>query len=104
MKFHFMMAACIAAVLSLPLVAQAQGVVRGAEEGAAEGIALPVRLGARSAVPLAASSVALKECSEFRNEAVRLPAAIALIEPSFRQIRSATNLPLVPPASRQTCA
>lgn len=103
MKFHFMMAACIAAVLSLPLVAQAQGVVRGAEEGAAEG-ALPVRLGARSAVPLAASSVALKECSEFRNEAVRLPAAIALIEPSFRQIRSATNLPLVPPASRQTCA
>ncbi len=37
MKFHFMMAACIAAVLSLPLVAQAQGVVRGAEEGAAEG-------------------------------------------------------------------
>ncbi len=37
MKFHFMMAACIAAVLSLPLVAQAQGIVRGAEEGAAEG-------------------------------------------------------------------
>jgi gas vesicle protein len=37
MRFRFMMAACIAAVLSLPLVAQAQGVVRGAEEGAAEG-------------------------------------------------------------------
>ena len=32
-----MMAAGIAAVLSLPLVAQAQGIVRGAEEGAAEG-------------------------------------------------------------------
>ncbi|THD48531.1 MAG: hypothetical protein E8A46_21920 [Bradyrhizobium sp.] len=31
------MAAGIAAVLSLPLVAQAQGIVRGAEEGAAEG-------------------------------------------------------------------
>jgi hypothetical protein len=37
MRFRFMMAACIAAVLSLPLVAQAQGIVRGAEEGAAEG-------------------------------------------------------------------
>ena len=37
MRFHFIMAACIAAVLSLPLVAQAQGIVRGAEEGAAEG-------------------------------------------------------------------
>jgi hypothetical protein len=37
MKFHFVMAAGIAAVLSLPVVAQAQGVVRGAEEGAAEG-------------------------------------------------------------------
>ena len=32
-----MMAAGIAAVLSLPLVAQAQGIVRGAEEGATEG-------------------------------------------------------------------
>jgi gas vesicle protein len=37
MRLRFMMAACIAAVLSLPLVAQAQGIVRGAEEGAAEG-------------------------------------------------------------------
>jgi gas vesicle protein len=37
MRFRFIMAAGIAAVLSLPLVAQAQGVVRGAEEGAAEG-------------------------------------------------------------------
>ncbi len=37
MRFRFMVAACIAAVLSLPLLAQAQGVVRGAEEGAAEG-------------------------------------------------------------------
>ena len=37
MRFRFMMAACIGAVLSLPLVAQAQGIVRGAEEGAAEG-------------------------------------------------------------------
>jgi gas vesicle protein len=31
------MAACVAAVLSLPMVAQAQGIVRGAEEGAAAG-------------------------------------------------------------------
>ena len=37
MRFHFLMAASVAAVLSLPLVAQAQGVVRGAQEGAAEG-------------------------------------------------------------------
>jgi gas vesicle protein len=37
MRFRFVMAAGIAAVLSLPLVAQAQGIVRGAEEGAAEG-------------------------------------------------------------------
>jgi hypothetical protein len=37
MRFHFVMAAGIAAVLSLPVVAQAQGIVRGAEEGAAEG-------------------------------------------------------------------
>ena len=37
MKFHSMMAAGVAAVLSLPLAAQAQGVVRGAEEGAAAG-------------------------------------------------------------------
>lgn len=37
MRFRFIMAACIAAVLSLPLVAQAQGIIRGAEEGAAEG-------------------------------------------------------------------
>jgi len=37
MRFRFIMAAGIAAVLSLPLVAQAQGIVRGAEEGAAEG-------------------------------------------------------------------
>ncbi|MDR3484461.1 MAG: Spy/CpxP family protein refolding chaperone [Bradyrhizobium sp.] len=37
MRFRFMMAANIAAVLSLPLVAEAQGVVRGAEQGAAEG-------------------------------------------------------------------
>ena len=37
MRFHFLMAASVAAVLSLPLVAQAQGIVRGAEEGAAEG-------------------------------------------------------------------
>jgi gas vesicle protein len=37
MRFHFMMAAGIAAVLSLPLVAQAQGIIRGAEQGAAEG-------------------------------------------------------------------
>jgi hypothetical protein len=36
MRFHFVMAAGIAAVLSLP-VAQAQGIVRGAEEGAAAG-------------------------------------------------------------------
>jgi gas vesicle protein len=37
MRFRFIMAAGIAAVLSLPVVAQAQGIVRGAEEGAAEG-------------------------------------------------------------------
>jgi hypothetical protein len=37
MKFRFMIAACIAAVLALPLLAEAQGIVRGAEEGAAEG-------------------------------------------------------------------
>jgi gas vesicle protein len=37
MRFHLVMAAGIAAVLSLPLVAQAQGIVRGAEEGAAAG-------------------------------------------------------------------
>jgi len=65
-----MIAACIAAVLSLPLVAQAQGIVRGAEEGAAEGNRAAGPVGAWSAVPLAASSVALRECSEFRNEAV----------------------------------
>jgi LTXXQ motif family protein len=37
MRHRFAMAAGIAAVLSLPLVAQAQGIVRGAEEGAAAG-------------------------------------------------------------------
>jgi LTXXQ motif family protein len=37
MRFHFVMAASVAVVLSLPLVAQAQGIVRGAEEGAAAG-------------------------------------------------------------------
>ena len=37
MRFRLMIAAGIAAVLSLPLVAQAQGIVRGAQEGAAEG-------------------------------------------------------------------
>jgi hypothetical protein len=37
MRFPFVMAAGIAAILSLPLVAQAQGIVRGAEEGAAAG-------------------------------------------------------------------
>jgi hypothetical protein len=37
MRFRLMMAACVAAVLSLPMVAQAQGIVRGAEEGAAAG-------------------------------------------------------------------
>src|ERR1039458_2708173 len=37
MRFHFLMAASVAAVLSLPFVAQAQGIGRGAEEGAAEG-------------------------------------------------------------------
>ena len=37
MRLHIMMAAAVAAVLSLPLVAQAQGIVRGAEEGAAAG-------------------------------------------------------------------
>jgi hypothetical protein len=37
MRFRFMMATSIAAVLSLPLVVEAQGIVRGAEEGAAEG-------------------------------------------------------------------
>ena len=36
MRFRFIVAAGIAAVLSLPLVAQAQGIVRGAEEGAAD--------------------------------------------------------------------
>jgi hypothetical protein len=37
MRFRSMIAAGVAAVLSLPLAAQAQGVVRGAEEGAAAG-------------------------------------------------------------------
>ena len=37
MRFRLMMAAGIAAVLSLPMVAQAQGIVRGAQEGAVEG-------------------------------------------------------------------
>src|ERR1035438_9353906 len=37
MSLHFVMAAGFAAVLSLPLVAQAQGIVRGAEEGTAAG-------------------------------------------------------------------
>ena len=37
MRFHFVMAAGIATILSLPLVARAQGIVRGAEEGAAAG-------------------------------------------------------------------
>jgi hypothetical protein len=37
MRFYFLIAAGIATVLSLPLTAQAQGIVRGAQEGAAEG-------------------------------------------------------------------
>jgi LTXXQ motif family protein len=37
MRFHSMRAAGVAAVLALPLAAQAQGIVRGAEEGAAAG-------------------------------------------------------------------
>ena len=37
MRRHFLIAASVAAVLSLPMVAQAQGIVRGAQEGAAEG-------------------------------------------------------------------
>jgi gas vesicle protein len=37
MRFRFMMAACIATAISLPLLAQAQGIVRGAEEGATAG-------------------------------------------------------------------
>jgi gas vesicle protein len=37
MRRHFLIAASVAAVLSLPVVAQAQGIVRGAQEGAAEG-------------------------------------------------------------------
>jgi hypothetical protein len=37
MRFRFMMAAGVAAVLLLPLVALAQGIVRGAQEGAAAG-------------------------------------------------------------------
>jgi len=37
MRFRLMIAAGVAAVLSLPLMAQAQGIVRGAQEGAAEG-------------------------------------------------------------------
>jgi hypothetical protein len=37
MRFRFMMAGSVAAALSLPLAAQAQGIVRGAEEGAAAG-------------------------------------------------------------------
>ena len=37
MRFRLMIAAGVAAVLSLPLVAQAQGIVRGAQEGAAGG-------------------------------------------------------------------
>jgi hypothetical protein len=37
MRFRLMIAAGVAAVLSLPLMAQAQGIVRGAEQGAAEG-------------------------------------------------------------------
>jgi hypothetical protein len=37
MRFRLMIAAGVAAALSLPLLAQAQGIVRGAQEGAAEG-------------------------------------------------------------------
>ena len=37
MRVRFLMAAGAAAVLSLPLLAEAQGIVRGAEEGAARG-------------------------------------------------------------------
>lgn len=37
MRFRFMMAVCIGAVLAMPLLAQAQGIVRGAEEGATAG-------------------------------------------------------------------
>jgi hypothetical protein len=34
MKFHLMIAAGVLAVLAMPLAAQSQGVIRGAEEGA----------------------------------------------------------------------
>jgi hypothetical protein len=37
MRFRFVMAACVTAVLSLPGLVQAQGIVRGAQEGVAEG-------------------------------------------------------------------
>jgi hypothetical protein len=37
MKFHLMIAASVLAVLAMPLAAQSQGVIRGAEEGAATG-------------------------------------------------------------------
>jgi gas vesicle protein len=37
MKFHSMIAAGVLAVLAMPLAAQSQGVIRGAEEGAAAG-------------------------------------------------------------------
>ena len=37
MKFHLMIAAGVLTVLALPLTAQAQGIIRGAEEGTAAG-------------------------------------------------------------------
>jgi hypothetical protein len=37
MKFHFMIAAGVLAILAMPLAAQSQGVIRGAEEGAVTG-------------------------------------------------------------------
>jgi hypothetical protein len=91
MRFRFMMAACVAAVLSLPLLAQAQGIVRGAEEGAAAGNVLPVQLEARSVPALAEWSAALRECLEFRRSDMVRPtpatARIALNSPHGQEVR-----------------
>lgn len=39
MKFHLVIAASVLAVLAMPLTAQAEGIIRGAQEGAAAGVA-----------------------------------------------------------------
>ena len=108
MKFHSMMAAGVAAILSLPVAAQAQGVVRGAEEGAAAGnrAAGPVggAVGAGVGGVVGGIEGGIEGVLEFRSDAVRPTSATARNAPNLPQIRSPMTSLRAPPVSRLTCA